>query len=194
MGQPGTAGPGLTLGWHRGDRIPAVHLGAEGVVPLAVEAVARERECAHPSVTNTAPGLKGTGVELGTDGESGAGHRRGDAVDDDLVAVQRSTAPVHGDVAEQAVLDGVPFRCAGREMAHGDLQTRFHGQRGQFELPGTGAIAVGAARVGGDEQAPGLRVGGAANRGHQRRIEATAKAAVSWSVPTLTQPVLALRS
>jgi hypothetical protein len=56
----------------------------------------------------------------------------------------------------------VPFGRAGREVARGDLQAGSEGERGQLMFPGAGAGAVGAARVGGDQQAPGLRVGGAA--------------------------------
>ena len=37
-------------------------------------------------------------------------------------------------------------------MAHGDGQCSLGGERGQFGLPGTGAVAVRAASVGGDEQ------------------------------------------
>ena len=48
---------------------------------------------------------------------------------------------------------------ARREMAAGDLQPGLGCQRGQFGLPRPGAVAVGAARVRGDQQPPRLRVG-----------------------------------
>ena len=48
-------------------------------------------------------------VELRVDGQAGAGGGRGDALHHDLVAGQRSAAPVHRDVAEQAMLDPVPL-------------------------------------------------------------------------------------
>jgi hypothetical protein len=47
----------------------------------------------------------GGGIQLGADGQPGAGGGRGDAVDDDFVAGQRPAAPVGGDVGKQPVLD-----------------------------------------------------------------------------------------
>jgi hypothetical protein len=43
-------------------------------------------------------------------------------------------------------------------VAHGDVQTGFGGQGGEFGLPRPCAVTVGAARVGGDQQPAGLRV------------------------------------
>jgi hypothetical protein len=66
---------------------------------------------------------------------------------------------VEGDVAEQAVLDAVPLRGAGREMADGDGQAGLGGQRGKFGFPGAGAVTVGATRISGDQQSSRLRIG-----------------------------------
>jgi hypothetical protein len=49
------------------------------------------------------------GVEFGVHGESLAGGGGADQVDRDLVAGQRLTSPVRRDLAEQAMLDLVPF-------------------------------------------------------------------------------------
>ena len=64
--------------------------------------------------------------------------------------------PVHGDEAEHAVLDPVPFRRAGRVVADGDPQAGLGGQAGQFDLPGPDPVAVGAAGIGGDQQPVGV--------------------------------------
>ena len=108
--------------------------------------------------------------------QPGAGGGRGDGVQDDLVAGQRAAPPGAGDLGEQAVLDFVPLGGAGREVQHGDRQARLRGERGQFRLPRPGAVAVGAARVAGDQQPPGARIavpaGGvppAADRLHRER-------------------------
>ena len=53
-----------------------------------------------PLVAHLDPGVVGAGVELGADGQAGAGGGGGDGVDDDLVAGQRPAAPVHGDVGD----------------------------------------------------------------------------------------------
>ena len=91
------------------------------------------------------------------------------------------------------MLDLVPLAGAGREVADGDGQPGLGGEGGQSAST-AGAVAVGAARVGGDQQPVGVRVAAAPTACHQRRMVATAKAAVSWSAPTVTQPASAARS
>jgi hypothetical protein len=59
-------------------------------------------------------------IELRVDLEPGAGGGRGDQVDDRLERDEWAPAPVLGDEAEQAVLDLVPLRGAGREVADRD--------------------------------------------------------------------------
>ena len=86
-----------------------------------------------------------------------------DQVDDDLVAGQGLAAPVRRDVGEQPVLDLVPLAGAGREVADGDRQPGLGGERGQLDLPQPGAVAVGAAAVGGDQQ-PSRRAGSGRRR------------------------------
>ena len=83
---------------------------------------------------------------------------------DNFVAGQRQAAPVHGDVGEQPVLDPVPFRCPRREVAHRDREPRLQREGGELGLPRAGAVAVGAARVRGDQQPPGPWVGSPARR------------------------------
>ena len=68
------------------------------------------------------------------------------------------------------------------------------GERGQFLLPQPQPVAVGAAGVGGDQQFRRSLGRCLAKVVHQRRIVATAKAAVSPSLPTVTQPASAPRS
>ena len=89
------------------------------------------------------------------------------------------------------MLDLVPFAGARREMADGDGQTRFVGQLLQFQLPEPQPRAVAAAAVGRDEQVAALwDTSLRPSARHQPRMEATANAPVSWSVPTLTKPAL----
>src|SRR6266540_1733980 len=123
-----------------------------------VPGVARHRQGVHLPIADLHPGGRGGGVQPGADGQPGAGGGRGDAVDDDLVAGQWPAAPVGGDVGKQPVLDLVPLGGPRREVAHRDRQSGLGGQRRQLGLPRTGPIAVGAARVGGDQQPGGVRV------------------------------------
>src|SRR5438045_1155299 len=59
---------------------------------------------------------------------------------------------------EQPVLDLVPLRGARREVTYRDRQLGLRRQRGQLTLPYPIAVAVGAARIRGDQQTGGLRV------------------------------------
>jgi len=79
-------------------------------------------------------------------------------VGDDFVAGQRAGAPVVGEVAEQPVLDLVPCRGAGWDVADGDRQSGLGGQLGQLGCEHPGAVVVGSAGVSGDQQPGGVRV------------------------------------
>ena len=74
------------------------------------------------------------------------------------MAGQRPSPPVHGDVAEQPVLDLVPLRRAGREVADRDHQPGLRREGGQLAFPHPVAVAVGSARIRGDQQAGRARV------------------------------------
>ena len=106
--------------------------------------------------------LVGLVVEAGVELEAGVGRRRGDQVDDHLEALERLAAPVEAHEAEHAVLDLVPLRGAGREMADADVQPDRIGEALQFVAPEPGARVVGPAGVGGDRQCLGGGVAGLA--------------------------------
>jgi len=81
--------------------------------------------------------LIGSIVNRGTDTESLLGSGCSDQIDDDLMAYQWATPPVHADERKQAVFDFVPLAGAGREVAHADCQAQFVGKLLQFQLPET---------------------------------------------------------
>jgi hypothetical protein len=56
--------------------------------------------------------------------------------------VQRLAAPVDRDVAEEAMLDPVPFAGGGWEVADGDLKAGLVGELLQLDLPEPGTVAV----------------------------------------------------
>ena len=70
-----------------------------------MEVVAGEREYVDLLFRVADAGGVGTGVEFGAHGEPGGGMGGADQVDDDLVAGQRTTPPVQGDLGEQPVFD-----------------------------------------------------------------------------------------
>jgi hypothetical protein len=75
--------------------------------------VAVQRQRSDLPVVDAHAGVVGVGAEFGVHAQPGAGGRGGDGLHDDFVAGQWSSAPVHGEVGKQPVLDLVPFRGAG---------------------------------------------------------------------------------
>ena len=57
-----------------------------------------------------------------------------DQLDDGPVGDERPPSPVHRDEAEHLVLDLVPFRSSGREVAHRDVQSGALGEPRQLDL------------------------------------------------------------
>src|SRR5215218_9394176 len=133
-------------------------LGAEGVVPGAVHRVALKRQGIQALGADRDSRRVVAGVQGSLDTQTAAGAGRRDGLDDHLVAGQWPAPPAHGDVGEQPVLDLVPLGGAWREVADRDRQPCLGCQGGQFALPDAVAVAVGAARVRGDQQARCLRV------------------------------------
>src|SRR6266511_2950478 len=130
----------------------------DGVVPLPVPVMPGERDGGKLGVGDLDPGRVGPAVKLSLDFQVRAGGGLADQVDDHLVGNQRATPPVHRDLREQAVLDPVPLGGARREVAHRDRQAGLGGQLAELDLPQPAAVAVGPARIRGDQQPVRLRV------------------------------------
>ena len=75
-----------------------------------------------------------------------------------------SAPPVLSDVTEQAVLDLVPFRRAGRIVADLQGQPGFIGQFLQCDLPQPDPTAIGTAAIRGNHQPGGRRISLATHR------------------------------
>src|SRR5450755_2616212 len=83
-----------------------------------------------------------TPIQSCADLQTGLGGGSGIEVDDDLMTDQRLASPVLGDVGKHAVLDLVPFTCAGRKVADVNGQTKLGCQVLQGDFPKTAAAAV----------------------------------------------------
>src|SRR5712692_4249483 len=77
--------------------------------------------------------------------------------------LQRTAAPVLGDVAEHAMLDLVPLAGPRRIVTHSDTQTQLIGKLLKAEFPQTRSVSVTTSAVGRDQQLGGTRVGFAAH-------------------------------
>ena len=86
--------------------------------------VAGDRQAGELGVADGDAGRVGVGVEFGVHAQPGTGSGRGDRVDDDLVAGQWLTAPVHGDVGRQVVLDGFHLEVPGGKWQTVILRSR----------------------------------------------------------------------
>lgn len=95
------------------------------------------------------------------DGESGGGFGGGDELDDGAEVGEGPASPVHRDEREEAVLDLVPLRSAGRVVAHGDLESGLGGELGEVPLPGPDPVAVRSPGIGGDQESGSARPGSA---------------------------------
>src|SRR2546423_14101735 len=131
-----------------------------GVVPLAVPVVSGEGDCGELLVGDLDPGRVVALVVLGFDLETFAGGGVGDQLDNDPVAREGPTPPVHGDEAEQAVLDPVSLRRPRWIVGHGDLQPALRGPTAAVDPPRPHPGTPWTARGRGDPKAGGVRIVG----------------------------------
>ena len=97
-------------------------------------------------------------IEFAANGQARGGRGVGDEVDDGLVSFEWSSAPVVGDSGKESMFNLVPLTGSGWIVADGDFESGFLGQSGEFEFPEPGAMSVGSATVGGDENPAGVGV------------------------------------
>src|SRR5262245_17124212 len=94
------------------------------------------------------------------------GHRKAgsssggaDEAEELLIAIERLAGPVFGDLREEAVLDGIPFRSTGWIVGNGEGQAEGVGQlRLEFGFPGTATTAIAAAGAAQNQDVSGSRV------------------------------------
>src|SRR5271165_6300607 len=135
-------------GWPRLDR----------VVPFRMELIAGDVEALHRGIADFDALLIAARVERAFDLEPGVGGGCADQLDHGKTIRERSAAPVLRDVAEEAVLDPVPLRCAWRIVMDVDRKPGLVGELLQFEFPEPHARPVRAAAVRRDRQFSRLRI------------------------------------
>lgn len=116
-------------------------------------------EAAHLLVGDLDSGIVVFGNQIGADSEAGSSLGRADEVEHGVHVGERLAGPVPADLAEQAVLDGVPLGGARRIVAHGDDEAQGIANpilQGLFPGAATGAVA--SARIGQDENLVRLRI------------------------------------
>ena len=98
------------------------------------------------------------GIQFGIDGQAALSGRVSDEIDDDLMADQWLSTPVHADVTEHAMLNLIPFARAWREVTDGDMQPALVGEFLQSHFPQANPIAVTSSAVGSDHEFRGVGV------------------------------------
>lgn len=107
----------------------------------------------HLCVGHLLPFLVKLRVEGSRYGQSCFGRGGRDVLQCDIVSLKRDALPVLAHLAEESMLDGVPFGSTGGIVANGDAQSVHIAQfLLQIALPELAAGAVGAAGVCEDEQ------------------------------------------
>lgn len=112
-----------------------------------MERIAGDVEGGHLGVADLDALGVGVFVEFAANRETGFCRGRRDQFDDRRSAGQGTPAPVLRDMTEQAMLDFVPFRRAGRIVANADGQSGLVGELLQFDFPQAHARAIGAAAI-----------------------------------------------
>src|ERR1019366_5069783 len=134
-------------------------------------------------------------VQVGTDSESCGGCGAADQAEDLVIVGERLSGPVLADWAEQAAVNRVVLGGAGGIVGHGDGKPQSIAEvLLELVLPSPTRGGMAAAGVGQDRQVLGIGVAQAALPPPQREMEVTAKAEVSWLMPTNTEPRLACGS
>ena len=125
---------------------------AYGVVPATEHFVGNEVELTHFRVWDLDSGFVVLWDEVGADGEAGFRFGGTDELEDLVDIGEWFAGPVFADLAEQAVLDGIPLGSARRIVADGNDETEGSADCVLKRFPpDAGARAVTSAAVGQDE-------------------------------------------
>ena len=111
-----------------------------------------EFELCHFDIGDFDAGLIAVGVERCLDGKASVGGRICNQVDDNIMTNQRLAPPVLRDMAEEAMLDLVPFASPRRKMSDVQFQADVVGQILQCNFPQSTSRTVAPAAIGGDHQ------------------------------------------
>ena len=95
---------------------------SDRIVPFGMEFVAGDIAGGHFSVTHFDAFFIDTFIKGTFNFEPSIGRRRTDQLDNGHVIDQRFATPALGDMAEQTVLNLIPFGCSRRIMVHVDDQ------------------------------------------------------------------------
>ena len=108
-------------------------------VPIAVKCFSFEMQGLKLGLRHLDPGRIGGTIQFRTDLQTGYG---GDQVNNDLVADERTAAPVLSDVAEHTTFDLIPLARARWIVIHVDGHSQTSGQILQCHFPQAATAAV----------------------------------------------------
>jgi hypothetical protein len=129
-----------------------------------MERVALDVERLHLGIADFDALLVGCGIERALDFQAGFGRRRSNQLDHGQTIDEWSPAPGLGNVAEQAVLDLIPLRRAGRIVMDVEHEPRLVSELLQLDFPQPDTRSIRAATIGRDRQLAGFRIALAPHR------------------------------
>src|SRR5262245_34651953 len=115
--------------------VSALSSGLDGVVPFWVEGVASYRQFCHFGGGDLDAFLVGPRIEYALDLQARLCRGGADQLDDGDAIHQRFSSPVLGNVAEEAMLNLVPFRGAWRQVMDVNGEVCVIGELLQLNLP-----------------------------------------------------------
>ena len=104
------------------------------------------------------PSLIDSGVQIGLTAKASRRSRGPNKIEDCLVTIQGMASPVGTNQVEHAMLNQVPFRCAGGIMGHSDNQPQLIGQMLQADFPEPPPVTIRTAPIGLDQQVRFTRI------------------------------------
>ena len=110
-------------------------MGSQGVVPAAKRWVSFEVEFLHLGVGDFDSSLVFAREQVSADGETCGCFGGADEVEHLVNVGEGLTGPVRADLAEQAMLNGIPFGCAGRVVTDRDCDAERSAKRVSNRLP-----------------------------------------------------------
>ena len=115
-------------------------MGRDSVVPFREDLTGLEAKCLKLFGRGLHAGRIVAAIQVRGDRQPGLGSGGADEAEDLLVAVERLTRPVFGDLREEAMLDGVPLGRARGIVGHREGEAKGIGELGlEFGFPGAAA-------------------------------------------------------
>jgi hypothetical protein len=158
---------------------------ANSIVPVGTHSMAFQMEHIHFLIRHAPARLVDAVMEKSPYLQACCGRRPADVAQHSIPCPQGFPRPIEADLTEQAMLNRIPLRAAGRIVAHHHRQAQpVTDLCLQLMFPLPRATAIAAASIGQNEELVSLGKAPHPSVSHQRAIATTANCGVSADEPT----------